>query len=331
MLLRRGPQSFSLKFLVREEDGGNLPDFLRRRIIEAHASQLSALFDSGYVTLDGHRAGQESTIVAGNEVELCLPDHYEEPVATNWQLLWENDELLAVYKPHLLPVSRTTRNLYNTLISLVRRETPFYDARLLHRLDTETAGVILLAKSKAADQKWKPRLDQLIVRKIYHAWVAGMPDWQEKLFECYLSERFGSVIRSQMYVVDSDQSGAFLKPRYSKTAFRVLCSESGTALVECELFTGRKHQIRAQLASLGHPLIGDKLYGHDGYFYLKRIEQGLSCTDFNALGAQHHLLEAVQCVINVEGEEIAISSKSPNEFEPLIQPLLKGCMANSSV
>jgi len=329
MLLSRGQQSFSLKFLVREEDGGNLSDFLRRCIIEAHASQLSSLFDRGYVTIDGHRAGQESPIVVGSEVELCLPDHYEEPVATNWQVLWENDELLAVYKPHLLPVSRTTRNLYNTLISLVRRETPFYDARLLHRLDAETAGVILLAKNRAADKKWKPRLDQLIVRKVYHAWVAGIPGWQEKLFECYLSERSGSVIRSQMYVVDSDEPGAFLKPRYSKTAFRVLCSESGRALVECELFTGRKHQIRAQLASLGHPLIGDKLYGHDGYFYLKRIEQGLSCTDFNVLGAEHHLLEAVQCMINLEGEEVAISSISPNGLELPIQPLLRGCLASS--
>lgn len=164
---------FGLRFLVRREDAGSLLDFLCPRIVEAHGSQLSLLFDSGHVIVDGRLARPEDTIVAGSEVELFLPDHSEQPVATTWQVLWQNDELLAVFKPHMLPVSRTTRNLYNTLISLVRRETPYKDARLLHRLDTETAGVILLAKNRVADQKWKPRLDQLIVRKIYHAWVTG--------------------------------------------------------------------------------------------------------------------------------------------------------------
>ncbi|WP_432473368.1 RluA family pseudouridine synthase [Amphritea sp. HPY] len=322
-------QGFGLRFLVRREDAGRLLGFLRPRIVEAHGSQLSLLFNGGHVTVDGRLARPEDTIVAGSEVELFLPDHNEQPVATNWQVLWGNDELLAVFKPHMLPVSRTTRNLYNTLISLVRRETPYEDARLLHRLDTETAGVILLAKNRAADQKWKPRLDQLIVRKIYHAWVTGRPDWQERLYECFLSEKPGSLIRSQVYVVPTNESKLYLKPRYSKTAFRVLYSESGRALVECELYTGRKHQIRAQLASLGHPLIGDKLYAHDGHFYLKRIDHGLTQADYESLGAEHHLLEAVQCVINPEGKEVIINSKPTNESESPEQPFKKVCLLSS--
>nr|WP_232846433.1 RNA pseudouridine synthase [Amphritea pacifica] len=214
---------------------------------------------------------------------------------------------MAVYKPHLLPVSRTTRNLYNTLISLVRRQTPYYDARLLHRLDSETAGVILLAKHASADRQWKPRLDQLIIEKVYHAWVTGIPLWQSKTLVCELSERADSAIRSQVYVVDGSDRKHFVKPRHSKTAFRVLYSEAGNALIECRLYTGRKHQIRAQLSYLGHPVVGDKIYGHRGYFYLKRIEEGLDATDFRVLGSRYHRLQAVELTLNIDGERVPIA------------------------
>ena len=200
----------------------------------------------------------------------------------------------------MLPVSRTTRNLYQTLISLVRRETPFVNAQLLHRLDTETAGVILLAKDSAADKKWKKQLEQLIVRKVYHAWVTGLPEWNQFTVECELSEKQGSEIRSQMYVVDPQERECYLKPKVSKTAFRVLQRQTDRALIECELFTGKKHQIRVQLAHLGHPIIGDKIYSHDGRFYVKRLAQPLTDDDFAILGAPHHLLESKVVELNTE-------------------------------
>ncbi|RRD00679.1 pseudouridine synthase [Amphritea balenae] len=301
-------QGFSLRFSVRAGEGSVIGDFLSAQLVEAHVQQLPLLFDAGCICIDGEIVGPEALAVQGSVVGLRLPEHWEESVDTRWRLLWQNAELLAVYKPHLLPVSRTTRNLYNTLISLVRRETAFSDARLLHRLDTETAGVVLLAKNKQADQKWKPRLDQLMKKKIYHAWVSGTAAWQDKVYECELSEKTGSLIRSQMYVVSANEPDLYPKPRYCKTAFSVLKLEPGRSLIRCELFTGRKHQIRAQLASLGLPVIGDKLYSHDGYYYLKRIEQGLNTDDYVHLGAEHHLLEAVRCVISPEGKEIVISS-----------------------
>ncbi|UTW05331.1 RluA family pseudouridine synthase [Amphritea atlantica] len=282
-----------------------LLDFLRLRLTSADAQRLPVLFSNGYISVDNEVVSADYTLNGGSRICVYLPGHQEEEVDTHWRILWQNSELLAVYKPHLLPVSRTTRNLYNTLISLVRRQTPYADARLLHRLDTETAGVILLAKNAMADRRWKPRLDQLMRKKIYHAWVEGIPCWQSKLMECDLSEKAGSVIRSQVYVVDAIDR--FVKPRNSKTAFRVLQTVAGRTLIECRLYTGRKHQIRAQLSYLGHPVVGDKIYGHQGHFYLKRIEQGLDDSDYQALGSRYHQLQAVELTLDIEGLPVEIA------------------------
>lgn len=292
--------SFCLVFWVFSESSQNILEFLSVRLARRDVDQLPKAFEHGCICVDGLVAYPNQILICGQKVTVSLRGHQEADVDSHWQVLWQNDELLKVYKPALLPVSRTTRNLYQTLISLVRRETPFVNAQLLHRLDTETSGVILLAKDSAADKKWKKHLEQLIVRKVYHAWVTGLPEWNQITFECELSEKQGSEIRSQMYVVDPQERERYLKPKVSKTAFRVLQRQTGRALIECELFTGRKHQIRAQLAHLGYPIIGDKIYSHDGRFYLKRLEQALTDDDFGTLGAQHHMLESKVIELNTE-------------------------------
>ncbi|WP_420599768.1 RluA family pseudouridine synthase [Neptuniibacter sp.] len=304
--LSSDPLGFRLCFEAYQAEP-SLFNFLYARLSKNHQQQLPQLFEDEHVSVDGEVATSKQSLKAGQKVEVFLSDHQEEPVDDHWKVLWENNELMAAYKPHLLPVSRTTRNLYNTLISLIRRQTPYANAHLLHRLDTETAGIVLIAKNNAADKKWKPNLDKLITRKIYHAWVSGSPEWDEHLCECALSEKIDSPIRSQIYVVDPENPQQYPKPKQSKTAFRVLKREQRRSLIECELFTGRKHQIRAQLAYLGHPIIGDKIYSQAGKFYLKRLESGLTDQDFTALGAISHRLTAVEIEINTDDERYTIS------------------------
>lgn len=281
--------------------------YLAARLVERDRARLSTLFHQGNVLCNDQLAAPNRRLNTGDELRITLPEHQESDVNTSWALLWSNEELMAVYKPHMLPVSRTTRNLYNTLISVLRRETPYADARLLHRLDTETSGIVLIAKDSAADKKWKPKLDQLITRKLYQAWVNGIPEWDCKVCECLLSEKVGSPIRSQMHVVDPLQPELYPKPKHSKTRFRRLKRDGDRALIECELFTGRKHQIRTHLAELGHPIIGDKIYSNAGAFYLARLEKALTDEDYAILGADHHLLSAVTVVLNIDGHEITIN------------------------
>lgn len=262
----------------------------------AQAPQLCA---AGCVTVNGEPCTMPTVLPEGAQLCIELPSHQEEPVDTRWELLWENDQLMAVFKPPLLPVSRTTRNLFNTLISMIRRQTPYYDARLLHRLDTETAGILLVAKDAEADRYWKPRLGQLMIRKLYRAEVSGVPSWDAIQADNYLATREHSPIRSQVYVAPSQAAVGYIKPKLASSKFRVTSRGPETSVLECELLTGRKHQIRAQLAALGHPIVGDKIYQHQGKYYLKRLQQPLSRQDFASLGGLYHRLVAVELTLDL--------------------------------
>ena len=240
-----------------------------------------------------------------------IKDYQEDPVNVGWRLLWEGDEIIAIHKPADLPVSRTTRNVYNTLIQLVRRESPWPDAHLLHRLDLETSGVILLSKDKKGASKWQPQLKALIKQKIYHAVVYGHPEWQEMDLQCDLNTRKDSLIRCQMHVCDEGEKG-----KASHTRFKVISSGHGYSLVECELLSGRKHQIRAHLAHLGHPIVGDKIYAHGGDFYLKRLQDATTEEDIRQLQTPHHLLHAHQLMINPQDNpsKILMDNDYPDAF-----------------
>lgn len=291
--------------------GGQLSAFLGWRHPAASASEREQWLMQGRVRVDGVVQTEDCALSVGQQVSLALPQHREEATDCNWLLVWQNEEIMAVYKPPLLPVSRTTRNLYHTLISLIRRETPYYDAHLLHRLDTETDGLILIAKDKAADRKWKPRLHELIVAKQYLARVAGVPEWQRHEIALPLSERVGSAIRSRMYVVDPQNPELFPKPKDSRTGFEVIAHNQHEALIACELFTGRKHQIRAHLAHLGYPIIGDKIYAHDGAYYLKRLDGPLDAQDWTALGADHHQLSATRLLLQPDPQQLPFAVELP--------------------
>lgn len=252
--------------------------------------------EQGDIKVDGVIVHDDILLTLGQVVSYTINDYQEAEVDCAWSEIWSNEDISAIHKPANLPVNRTTRNVYNTLIQLLRRESHWPDAHLLHRLDLETSGLILIAQNNAVACQYQSKLDHLIKRKIYRAVVIGKPDWETKDFYCDLrtldDNEGGTAIRSQMHVVSKGQG------KESRTLFNVLATKlvkgERFSLIECELFTGRKHQIRAQLAHLGHPIVGDKIYSNNGEFYLKRLDKKLSEVDHEKLLTPHHLLHAYQ-------------------------------------
>ena len=232
--------------------------------------QIEQALQDGLIRVNDETATVNCDLLPADRVSLWLADHEEGRTDTHWKLVWKTPELMAIHKPAPLPVSRTTRNLFDTLISHVRRATEYKSAHLLHRLDAETSGLILLSNYDHADRKWKKRIERLIRAKRYHAMVWGNPDWQEKTYQCFLAEKQQSVVRTQMHVVAEDDEDCCKTPKLSRTHFKLLRQYPGYALIECQLLTGRKHQLRAQLAHLGHPIIGDKIYSYQGHYYLRK-------------------------------------------------------------
>lgn len=254
--------------------------------------QWQQLLVQGLITLDGLVLAEDCMLIEGQVIEYTVPNYEEDEVDTRWSLLWQNEHIAAVHKPANLPVSRTTRNVYNTLVQILRRESQWPDAHLLHRLDLETSGILLIAQDNEQAKFYQPKLAQLMHRKKYRAIIHGEPSWQALEYQNYLNTQKDSEIRCQMHPVKEGQG------KHSETHFSVLAKANGFSLIECELLTGRKHQIRAHLSELGHPIVGDKIYSQNGEFYLKRLDDALTQNDHDALLTEHHLLHAYEIELN---------------------------------
>ncbi len=167
------------------------------------------------------------------------------------KIVWQDEALLVVDKPAGLPTlpdgwDPSAPYLKSLLESQVGR------VWIVHRLDRETSGVILLARSAEAHRELNRQFEQRLVQKIYHALVRQSPTWEERSVDLPLRTNTGHKHRT---VVDH-RAG-----KQALTRLRLLERWQKAGLVEAIPATGRTHQIRVHLASIGYPILGDSLYG----------------------------------------------------------------------
>jgi 23S rRNA pseudouridine1911/1915/1917 synthase len=192
-------------------------------------------------------------------------------------ILYEDRSVLAVDKPAgwmLAPDSwdKTGRNLQLALQSSLNagdfwaRSRNLKFLRFIHRLDAETTGITLFAKSPGALRAYSEMFEERRVEKLYLAVVHGIP--KQSNWTCQLPLIPDPGMKGRMKALRGDQAGwkpspAALPPKDAETHFRVLRTFQDTALVEARPTTGRTHQIRVHLGVTGHPVVGDPLYGTD--------------------------------------------------------------------
>jgi len=191
-------------------------------------------------------------------------------------VIWSDDAVLAINKPPLLLcIPDGYDDQAENLLSIL--QTEFGRIWVVHRLDRDTSGIVIFARTTSAHRVLNDSFANRLVNKTYHALVEGEPDWQEKIVELPL-EADGD--RQHRTVVNF----RYGKPALSK--FKVIERYRKYTLIEANPMTGRRHQIRAHLSSSGHPIAADTLYGSRQFVYLSDIKPGYRKRD----GVEHPLL-----------------------------------------
>lgn len=228
----------------------------------------------------------------------------------DFQLLWEDEALIAVNKPAGL---LTIRDGYNpSLLHLAGLlETRFGRVWVVHRLDKDTSGVMLFARTAGAHRALNIQFEQRQTRKEYHAIVVGQPAWNEIII--HLPLRVNGDCRHRT-VIDH-QNG---KP--ADTDARVLQTFAGMALLAAFPHTGYTHQIRAHLAALDLPILNDPLYRS----LQPTTQAGLAARDkARALPIARLALHAFQISFRhpITGQELAIQAPYAPDFEKTLLAL----------
>ena len=206
------------------------------------------------VTINGVTASGSESLTSGQILVWNRPPWVEPDSPQHFEILFDDPHLLAVNKPSGLPTLPGAGFMENTLLRLVQKQNP--DANPVHRLGRATSGIVLFAKTPQVASELCATWNTPTVEKTYRAVAQGIA--QHDTYDILTSiglvphPRLGSVWAA-------NPSG---KP--SRSLARVITRETTTTTFEVSLYSGRPHQIRIHLASIGHPLVGDPLYGASG-------------------------------------------------------------------
>lgn len=223
---------------------------------------------NGNVVTKAAQRLQEGDLVRVQDSEIRVQDFSIHAVDLDLSILYEDDTCLVIDKPAGIAVHPGAGMVpgETTLLSgiahlFTERSLRFSpESVLVHRLDKETTGCLLVAKTAEAHRALQRQFESRLVRKTYLALVAGVPEHPEATVDSPIGRHANN--RTQMTVFQT--SGA---AREARTTYRVLASNAaspstglGAALLQCDLHTGRTHQIRVHLSSIGHPVLGDGTY-----------------------------------------------------------------------
>jgi 23S rRNA pseudouridine1911/1915/1917 synthase len=210
--------------------------------------------DNGEVTLDGVIATGGEAIRAGQCLVWNRPPWIEPEAPLHFEVLLEDSSLLAVNKPSGLPTLPGAGFLENTLLRLVRKQFP--SANPVHRLGRGTSGIVLFAKTAQAAAHLSANWNTSKIQKIYRALAQNIAE--QEVYE--ILTPIGLVPHPRLGSVwAASPSG-----KASKSLARVIARGASSTTFAVSLYSGRPHQIRIHLASIGHPLVGDPLYGLGG-------------------------------------------------------------------
>ena len=257
----------TLAFTAEAEAGGRLDRVLVERLPDLTRSAIQRLIDEGHVRVDGQRVKSGHKLRPGERVSVVVPpvrptDLTPEPIPLD--VVFEDADLLVINKPKGLVVHPAPGHASGTLVHAVLahageelsgiggEERP----GIVHRLDRDTSGLILVAKTDLAHESLQRQIGARTVERRYLALVRGSPKFERAEVDAAIGRH--PVDRKRMAVLPATVQPP---PRPALTELKILERFPGFALLEARLQTGRTHQIRVHCAYIGHPVVGDPVYG----------------------------------------------------------------------
>lgn len=265
------------EFTIGSNDAGQRLDrFLAKAVPLLPASLAQKYIRIKRIKLNGKRAERDTRLQQGDLLQLYINDEFFDTpreenayltvAAPKLNIVYEDENILLVDKrpgqavhPHdgaeygRTLIDHIQSYLYQKREWRPREENAFTPA-LCNRIDRNTGGIVIAAKTAPALRVMNQKVKDRELDKKYLAIVEGTPSPREGSLSGYL---FKDEKKNRVFVTDRPQPGS----KSCRTDYRVIASRNGLSLVECTLITGRTHQIRAQFAHAGHPLLGDSKYG----------------------------------------------------------------------
>lgn len=272
-------------FISKEQAGARIDSFLAQQDIGLSRSAVQQLLEKGLVCCDGKSVAKNTKIQAGTIVEIQVPDAQPlnaEPQDIPIEIVYEDDNLLVVNKPKGMVVHPAPGNLDGTLVNALLYHCAgrlssiggVVRPGIVHRIDKDTSGLLVVAKDDSTHIALSQQMAEHSIERIYNTIVYG----NFKSPEGYVEAPIGRHPTDRKKMAVTAQNS-----KYAYTAYRELERFQGFTKLECQLKTGRTHQIRVHMASIGHPVAGDPVYGPKNV--IKKLDG--QCLHAKTLGFVH--------------------------------------------
>lgn len=286
-----------------------MPDFSRER--------LKALIQEGHVTLSGRALSPSAKVEVGQNYAITLPAPIAAEAAPQdipLAIVHEDEHLIVVDKPAGLVVHPAAGNPDGTLVNALLHHCHgglsgiggVARPGIVHRIDKDTSGLLVVAKSDRAHEGLAQQFKAHSVHRLYSAVVQGLPVPSSGTVDTWIGR--SDADRKKMAVHREGRG------KHAVTHYRMMERLREAALVECRLETGRTHQVRVHMAHIGHPLIGDPIYG--------RAKKSFK-TILETLGFKRQALHArtLGFIHPVTGESLMFESAIPADMQELLSAL----------
>jgi len=289
-------------FGVGERDRGKRLDrFLHEHIPGISRARIQRAIEERVSLSWGVRARASTPVRPGGVVEVGYTPIAEDLLDVPIPVIARGDGWLAVDKPAGIPVHPVNTVRENTIIRMLRRQEGIEGLRLTHRLDRETTGVLLVAETVAAASFLSTAFERGKVKKEYLAIVAGRVEGEEGTIDLPLGDAPGSRVFVRRAVVEGGERAL--------TRWRIERRLEGSTFLRLFPQTGRRHQLRVHLEAIGHPILGDALYGRDDRDYLDLVA-GTRDARLEEGGPRRQLLHGARLTVG----EIDVEAPIPADF-----------------